>query len=75
MVPIPVSNPTVGTGLNLAVLYLHAKVEGDESPAATSGAAAMATDGGARLVGGFHDSGLYDDHFRISAFAGVGEFH
>jgi hypothetical protein len=75
VVPIPVSNPTVGTGLELAVLYLHAKVEGDESPAATSGAAAMATDGGARLVGGFHDSSLYDDHLRISAFAGVGEFH
>jgi hypothetical protein len=75
VVPIPVSNPTVGTGLNLSVLYLHAKAEGDESPAATSGAAAMATDGGARLVGGFHDSSLYDDHLRISAFAGVGEFH
>jgi hypothetical protein len=40
-----------------------------------SGAAAMATDGGARLVGGFHDSSLYDDRFRIAAFAGIGEFH
>lgn len=75
VVPIPISNPTVGTGLNLSVLYLHPKAEGDQSPAATSGAAVMGTDNGARLAGAFHDSSFADDHYRLSAFGGVGKFH
>ena len=42
-VPIPVSNPTIGTGLQVVLLYLHPK-SNETSPNATSGLAAMYTD-------------------------------
>jgi len=73
-VPIPVANPTVGNGLQLAVLYLHPKSSQDV-PGATSGIGAMATDQKTRLLGVFHDGSLADDRFRINAFAGVGDFN
>jgi hypothetical protein len=75
-VPIPVANPTVGNGLQLAALYLHPKRPGEESaPAATSGIAGMATDQGSRLLGAFHDGSLANDQYRISAFGGYGKFN
>lgn len=76
VVPIPVANPTVGNGLQVAVLYLHPKGPGEEkAPAATSGIGAMATDRKTRLVGAFHDGSLANDRYRINAFLGVGEFN
>ena len=75
-VPIPVANPTVGNGLQVAVLYLHPQAAGqDRAPATTSGMVAMATDRKTRLVGAFHDGSLYDDRYRISAFGGFGDFN
>ena len=35
----------------------------------------MATDSDARLLGGFHDSSFANDRFRLSAFAGSGQFN
>ena len=35
----------------------------------------MATDSGARLLGGFHDSSFANDRFRLNAFAGSGKFN
>ena len=76
VVPIPVANPTIGNGLQLAALYLHPKSAVDESaPGGTSGVVAMATDSGARLIGGFHDSSFASDRFRLNAFAGSGKFN
>src|SRR5918993_1708032 len=56
LVPVPVANPTLGNGLQLGALYLHAP-SGD-GPPATSGLGAMATDNGTRLVAAFHDQTL-----------------
>jgi hypothetical protein len=75
-VPIPVANPTIGNGLQLAALYLHPKKPGEASaPGGTSGLVAMATDSGARLLGGFHDNSFDDDRYRLSVFAGSGKFN
>jgi hypothetical protein len=74
-VPIPVANPTVGNGLQLAVIYMHPQAAGQQpAPSSTSGIVAMATDGGARLLGAFHDGSLAGDRFRVSGFAGSGKF-
>lgn len=76
VVPVPVANPTVGNGLQLAILYLHPKTEDDaDSPQTTSGIGAMATDTHSRLVGAFHDASYLDDRFRLSAFGGRGRFN
>ena len=76
IVPIPVANPTIGNGLQLAALYLHPKQPGEESsPGGTSGLVTMATDSGARLYGAFHDSSFADDRFRLNAFFGSGKFN
>ena len=76
VVPIPVANPTIGNGLQAAVLYLHPKAADDVgSPGATSGAVAMATDTGARLLGVFHDGSFAADRYRVSAFAGAATFN
>ena len=60
VVPIPVANPTIGNGLQLAALYLHPKKPGEENaPGATSGLVAIGTDKGTRVFGGFHDGGSH----------------
>ena len=75
-VPIPVANPTVGTGLQVAVLYLHPKDSSDvQSPNTTSGVGAMATNSHSWLVGAFHDTSFANDRYRLNAFAGVGQFN
>jgi hypothetical protein len=44
-VPIPVANPTLGNGLQAALLYLHPKAPGQEDkPGSTSGVGILATD-------------------------------
>jgi hypothetical protein len=74
-VPIPVSNPTVGSGLQAAVLYLHPTPAGQpQAPGATSGLGVMATDSGSRAAGLFHDASYANDRWRIGAFAGAAEF-
>ena len=42
-VPIPISNPTVGTGLQAALLYLHPKKDDSQSQNSTSGIVGMYT--------------------------------
>ena len=74
-VPIPVSNPTVGTGLQTALLYLHGKAAEDNTPNATSGLAAMYTDNETWLFGAFHDNYLFDDKLRLLAVAGTGDIN
>ncbi|HUP06065.1 MAG TPA: BamA/TamA family outer membrane protein [Caldimonas sp.] len=75
VVPIPVANPTLGNGLQVAALYLHAKGADDaNAPSDTSGVGGMATDNGARLLGFFHDGSYAQDRFRVSGFVGSGKF-
>ncbi|TVZ41205.1 surface antigen-like protein [Alteromonadaceae bacterium 2753L.S.0a.02] len=76
-VPIPISNPTVGTGLQGVLLYLHAPKAGDsaETPAATSGIGGMYTDSESKVLGVFHDNHFADDRFRLKAMVGVGDLN
>ncbi len=70
--PIPVSNPTMGTGLQLATLYLHPSRDGNGGPNPTSGLGAMYTDTDSWVVGAFHQDYLLDDRLRVTAAAGTG---
>lgn len=75
-VPIPVSNPTVGSGLTLGLLYLHPKKEDAlQAKAATSGIGAMYTDSESWFTGAFHDDNWFDDRLRLTALIGAGEFN
>ena len=74
IVPIPVANPTIGNGLQLAALYLHAKRPGEEDVARRHVRAGR--DGhrrGTRVLGGFHDDSFANDRFRLNAFVGSGQ--
>ena len=76
VVPIPVANPTIGTGLQLTALYLHAKRPGQEDAlGGTSGLVAVGTDRGTRVFGAFHDNSFDHDRFRLNAFVGSARFN
>lgn len=67
-VPIPISNPTVGSGLQAAILYLHPKEsENPEVPNSTSGIAGMYTDSESWFAGGFHDGSWKEGKIRYRA--------
>jgi hypothetical protein len=73
-VPIPMSNPTVGTGLQFVLMYLH----GDKKPGMpnrTSGLAGMYTDNDSWFTGGFHDGYLSTGDIRIQAYGGYGNLN
>ncbi len=75
-VPIPVSNPTIGTGLQVALLYLHPQTSEDPTvPSATSGVLGMYTDSDSWLAGAFHDGNYKNDLYRYRVVAGTGEFN
>lgn len=73
-VPIPVSNPTVGTGLQMVLMYLHPKHPGDEAaPSTTSGLGAIYTNTGSWFAGAFHQDSWDHDRYRFTGFIGSGE--
>ena len=75
VVPIPISNPTIGTGLAVTALYLHPqKEEGGNVPTTTSGVVGMYTDSESWLTGIFHDGFYKDDKYRVRAALGYGDF-
>ena len=75
-VPIPISNPTVGTGLQAVLMYLHPKTPGEESsPNATSGLVGLYTNTDSWFVGMFHDDSWANDRFRFSGFIGYGDLN
>lgn len=71
-VPIPVANPTLGAGLQFALLYLHPQEGDSETPNATSGVGAMYTDTESWGVGVFHDDYWFSDTYRFRLAAGTG---
>ena len=76
LAPIPVSNPTVGTGLQAVLLYLHPKQPGEADVAnATSGLVGMYTDSKSWVAGAFHDGNWGGDLYRYRLFAGQGNFN
>jgi len=76
-VPIPISNPTIGSGLQFALLYLHPKKDPDKSdvPNTTSGLIGMYTNTNTWLAGGFHDGNWGNDLYRYRVMMGTGEFN
>jgi hypothetical protein len=73
-IPIPISNPTIGTGLAAALLYLHPKKTPD-SPTTTTGVFGMYTDSQSWAVGAFHDGYYRDDRLRFRIPIVYGEFN
>lgn len=69
--PIPMSNPTLGTGVQLLGLYMHAKDPDAKAHNDTSGIIGMYTSTQSWLVGAFHDGALKDDSIRYTG----GLFH
>jgi hypothetical protein len=75
-VPIPKSDPTIGTGLALAGIYMHSKKEDNpESPTSMSGIIGLYTDTDSWGAGIFHDGFFSGDKYRIRAILMYGEFN
>jgi|LGOV01.1.fsa_nt_gb hypothetical protein len=75
-VPIPISDPTVGTGLGAVALYLHPQ-RGDDtiSPGATSALFGMYTDTDSWAVGLAHSDYWSENKYRFTGVLGYGEFN
>lgn len=75
-VPIPLSNPTIGSGLQAVLLYLHPKKQADsDAPNATSGIGAMYTDSDSKALAAFHDNYFVNDRFRFRGLVGTMDFN
>lgn len=77
VVPIPLSDPTLGSGLVAAGLYFHAQTaeEAKVQPATLTAAFALATDNGSRVAGVAHASYWDADRWRFSGIAGYGHLN
>ena len=76
LIPIPVANPTLGTGLALTAIYIHAgDEESSTEKSTTSGVVGLVTDKDSWAFGAFHDGYYYDDTVRIRGTSAYGEFN
>lgn len=76
LVPIPVSNPTIGTGLALSGIYLHAQEEEKaDAPSTTTGLVGLYTSTQSWGFGAFHDGYYLQDRIRVRAGLGYGLFN
>jgi hypothetical protein len=73
-VPMIISNPTVGSGVQAVLMYLHPKQE-DITHNTTTGIVGMYTDTESWFTGVFHDDYWKNDTIRFSGFIGTGEFN
>ncbi|MCG8537000.1 MAG: BamA/TamA family outer membrane protein [Pseudomonadales bacterium] len=73
-VPVPFANPTLGAGLQAAVLYMHAKTDPD-TPNATSGVGGLYSDSESYFVGVFHDDYFQQDKYRFTFVYGYGDLN
>jgi len=71
--PIPLSNPTLGTGLTLPLLLLY-DPDGKGRPWMT-GVGAMYTDNGSWAVGAFQKAYLNDDKVRLTGAVGFADLN
>jgi hypothetical protein len=75
-VPIPISNPTIGTGLVVAGLYLHPRREGQpENQTNISGIVGMYTNTDSWMGAAFHSGSYGRDKYRVSGGLAYGEFN
>ena len=71
--PIPISNPTIGTGLALVVMPFYHLGEG--SPLSNTAVAAGFTSSGSWAVGAAQSTRLRDDRLRVDGFLAYAELH
>ncbi len=75
-VPAVISNPTLGTGLALALMYIHPQKEGDTSGRSNiSGVAGMYTSTDSWMGALFHNGSYFNDRLRPSGALAYGEFN
>ena len=73
---LPVSNPTVGTGLAGGALYMHGQDAGRTNKQTTmTGVFGMYTSTESWAFGGFHDGSYLNDRLRIRIPAAHGDFN
>ncbi len=74
-VPIPMSNPTLGTGLVVgsAYFYPQSAQQALEQPASLTGAAVMASNNGSKALGLFHQAYWSEDAWRFTGGLGVAD--
>ncbi len=73
VMPIPMSDPMLGTGLTLAAAALY-NPNGSERPWVT-GAGVLATSNGRHAYGAFQQASFLDDRLRVLAFAGKADMN
>lgn len=73
-VPIPISNPTIGSGLQFALLYMHGE-DPEDKKSATSGIGGMYTDSKSWFAGAFHDGSIFNERILIRGALGTGEMN
>jgi len=76
-VPTIITEPAVGLGLGVGLIYLHDNFTGKKLdsgrvvPASMSGVIAMGTENGTKFGGAFHIGYYYDDDLRTVSFVGM----
>lgn len=71
IMPIPIANPTIGTGLAATALFNYKHNYDDtESPTSSTGLFGMYTNTDSWMAGAFQRSYLAEDQYRVSAFIG-----
>jgi len=75
-VPSIISNPTLGTGLALALMYIHPQKEGETGARSNiTGVAGMYTSTESWMAGAFHNGSYLDDRIRPSGGLAYAEFN
>ena len=76
-IPIPISNPTLGTGLGIALMYTHPQKseKSANTPATTSSVMGMYTNSDSWALGALHDGYYHDDRIRLRFPVMHGEFN
>jgi len=75
-IPLPISNPTIGTGLAAGLVYMHPQdSEKPDAPTTTSGVMGMYTNTNSWAAGALHDGYYLDDQIRFRFALGHGEIN
>jgi hypothetical protein len=75
-VPIPISNPTIGTGLVAVGAYYYGQTEAQKKvqPPSFTGAGGVYTDNDSYAFGAMHQQYWNEDRWRLSASGGYADF-
>ncbi len=75
-VALPISNPTIGQGLGVSILYLHPQSSKEpDTPTSMASVLGMYTNSQSWAAGAFHDGYYLDDRIRFRVPIMYGEFN